>query len=103
MADTLTVEIERVDDIPVLLAQQERMGVPRLLDSYFPSHGNRQGLSLGWLTAMWLSHLLSEADHRLSCVRGWAKQRLETLRCGSGQALTELDFTDDRLADVAQR
>ena len=100
MTDTLAVEIERVDDIPVLLAQQERMGVPRLLDSYFPSHGNRQGLSVGWLTAMWLSHLLSEADHRLSCVRGWAKQRLETLRCGSGQALTELDFTDDRLADV---
>ena len=100
MMERLTVDSERVDDIPVLIAQQVRMGVPSLLDSYFPSHGNRQGLSLGWLTTIWLSYILSEGDHRLSHVRGWAKSRVETLRCCSQQAAEELDFTDDRLADV---
>ena len=100
MTDTLTVTTERVDDIPVLLAQQARMGVAELLDQHFPGHGNRQGISLGALATLWLTHVLSEADHRMSQVRGWARQRLVTLRQCSGQAVAELDFTDDRLADV---
>lgn len=100
MTDQLTVTSERVDDLPVLLAQQARMGVAELLDRHFPTHGNRQGLSLGGLTTLWLTHVLSEADHRLTQVRSWARQRLVTLRQCSGQAVTELDFTDDRLADV---
>ena len=76
------------------------MGVAELLDQHFPVHGNRQGVSMGALTTVWLTHVLSEADHRLTQVRGWAKQRLMTLRQCSGQAVSELDFTDDRLADV---
>ncbi len=36
---------ERVDDIPVLLTQLERMGVSQLLDQHFPIHGNWQGQS----------------------------------------------------------
>jgi hypothetical protein len=39
--------IERVDDIPILLAQLEGMQVASPLDRYFPTHGNWQGLSLG--------------------------------------------------------
>jgi transposase len=102
MTDKLTVESERVDDIPVLVTHQEQMGVPRLLDELYASHGNRRGLSLGWLAVMWLTHILSESDHRLSHVRRWAQQRLETLHCCSGQVVVELDFTDDRLAAVLQ-
>ena len=43
MSDKLTVQSERVDDIPVLISHQVHMGVPNLLDLQFPS----QGLSLG--------------------------------------------------------
>ena len=60
---------ERVDDIPLLLAQMERMGVPSLLDEFFPTHGNWQGLSLGWTTTVWLVHIISEGDHRLNHVQ----------------------------------
>jgi transposase len=102
MTEKLTVESERVDDIPMLMAHQVRMGVPELLDRHFARHGNRQGLSLGWLTSMWLTHILSESDHRLSHAREWARQRLETLRGCSREWVTELDFTDDRLADVLE-
>jgi len=100
MAETLTIISERVDDIPLLLAQMERMGLPSLLDEHFPTHGNWQGLSLGWVTSIWLSHILSQADHRLNHVQPWAHKRLETL-CGSTrQKVRALDFSDDRLGDV---
>ena len=32
------VKIERVDDIPLLLAQIEKMEVASLLDKHFPTH-----------------------------------------------------------------
>jgi len=44
---------ERVDDIPLLVGQLERMGVPRLLDEQYGRHGNRQGLATGWLARPW--------------------------------------------------
>src|SRR2546426_7652679 len=34
---------ERVDDIPLLLEQMQRMSLPTLLDTHFPTHGNWQG------------------------------------------------------------
>jgi len=100
MTEMLTVISERVDDIPLLLAQQERMGLPSLLDEHFPTHGHWQGLSLGWVTVGWLTHILSEADHRLNRVQPWAEKRRETLCRCMGQTVRDLDFSDDRLGDV---
>ena len=102
MAEPLTIGSERVDDIPLLLAQLGRMGVQPLMDEHFPMHGNWVGLSLGWVTVLWLTHILSEADHRLNHVQPWAKQRLQTL-CGvTGQRVHPLDLSDDRLAAVLE-
>jgi len=69
MEETLVVTSERVDDIPVLVAHMARMDLQRLVDEQFRVHGNWQGLSLGWVTVLWLSHILSEADHRLNTFR----------------------------------
>jgi transposase len=102
MSETLTILSERVDDIPLLLAQLDRMGVQPLLDEHFPTHGNWVGLSLGWVTVLWLTHILSEADHRLNHVQPWAKQRLQTLRGATGQRVHPLDLSDDRLAAVLE-
>ena len=102
MNETLTILSERVDDIPLLLAQVARMGVQPLLDTHFPTHGNWQGLSLGWVTAIWLTHIVSQADHRLNHVEPWAEKRLHMLRGCSGQPLHPLDVSDDRLALVLQ-
>ena len=79
MSEPISVTYERVDDLPLLLAQLNRMGVQGLLDKHFPTHGNWQGLSLGWLGSIWLGHILSQADHRLSYVQPWAEKRLSTL------------------------
>jgi transposase len=97
MTEMLTVVNERVDDIPMLQAQMQGMGLVQLLDQAFSTHGNWQGLSLGWVVTLWLTHILTKGDHRLNHVRAWVQKRLRTL-CGStGQLIQELDFTDDRL------
>jgi transposase len=100
MSEQPYIQTERVDDVPLLLAQMTRMGIPALLDAHFPPHGNRQGLSLGWVCAVWLAHILSRADHRLNRVRPWADQLLTTLNLHLPLPLRPTDLTDDRLADV---
>ncbi len=100
MSESLTVTYERVDDLPLLLTQLKSMGIQQLLDRHFPTHGNWQGLSLGWLASIWLGHMLSRADHRLSYVQPWAEKRLSTLSICTGQSLRALDLSDDRLEAV---
>src|SRR5215510_10112263 len=102
MAEKLALISERIDDIPLLLAQLERMGVQPLLDEHFPTHRNWVGRTLGWVTVIWLTHILSEANHRLNQVEPWAEQRLQTLRSCTGQPVHPLDLSDDRLAGVLE-
>jgi transposase len=93
--------IERSDDIPLLLAQMQKMDVAALLDKHFPTHGNWQGLSLGTVVVGWLAYILSEGDHRLNSVQGWAAGLLMTLAiCLKTVSLRDLDFSDDRLCLV---
>lgn len=100
MSEALTITHERVDDLPVLLAQLERMQVAPLLDAHFPTHGNWQGLGLGQVVSGGLTFILSEANHRLSHVEPWAAARLTTLSAGVGTPVRALDFSDGRLAAV---
>ena len=47
------IKVERVDDIPVLLAQVQKMQVPALLDQFLPTHGHWKGeLSFGEVVAV---------------------------------------------------
>src|ERR1043166_3430514 len=100
MSPLAALTIERIDDVPLLLAQLARMQIQPLLDRYFPTHGNWQGLSLGWVVTFWLTHLLSQGDHRLNHVEPWAMGRLQTLCQCTGQAVQRLDLADDHLAVV---
>jgi hypothetical protein len=102
MAEILNITTDRVDDIPLLLAQLERMGVQPLLDEHLPTHRNWVGLSLGWVTVIWLTHILPEANHRLNQAELWAEQRLHTLRSCTGQPVHPLDLSDDQLAGVLE-
>src|SRR5260221_2831456 len=100
MTEKLTITTERVDDLPVLLAQSDKMGIADLLDAYFQPHGNWEGTSLGWTTSIWLTHILSEGDHRMNQVQPWAATRLQTLRKCSRQAVRDQEWSDDRLSIV---
>jgi len=57
---------------------------------------NWQGESLGSIAIIWLTHILSQADHCLNHLQGWVAKRLETLKTFVGEKLEELDLTDNR-------
>ena len=94
MADNLNVTTEQVDDIPVLLAQGKKIGVPELLDQHFLSHGNWRGTSFGWTSLVWLAHILSEGDHRLNQVEQWVEKRPHTLEISTGQGVRGLEWAE---------
>jgi transposase len=98
MTERLTLTTERVDDMPLVLAHLERMGLQPLLDEHCATHGNWVGLSLGWVSVLWWTHSLSEADHRLHHVKPWAGPRLHTRQACTGQPVHPLDVSDDRRA-----
>lgn len=100
MTNGLISTVERVDDIPLLLAQMEKIQLAPLLDNHFPMHGHWKGLGLGHIVQVWLAYILSEGDHRLNHVESWADSLQITLAKCLARPVRSLDFTDDRLAIV---
>ncbi|HSG15349.1 MAG TPA: hypothetical protein VLE70_03370 [Anaerolineae bacterium] len=76
------------------------MGIPQILNRVVQPHGNRQGLSVGWLTTTWLSYIVSAGDHRMVEVEPWVEAQQETVSRLIPESMGPKDFTDDRLADV---
>ena len=98
------IKVERVDDIPVLLAQVQNMQIPALLDQFFPTHGHWKGeLSFGEVVAVWLTFVTSQGDHCLSHVQPWVEAPLDTLAACLEKRIRPLDFSDDRLAAMLDR
>ena len=94
------MQTEQINDIPLLVQQQKMMGLAEIVDGIVRRHGNRIGLSLGWMLVGWLSYILSESDHRLSFVEDWAADQLQTLNQLLPGPVTAQDFSDDRLGEA---
>jgi len=77
-----------------------RLSLPAILDRHLPRHWLQQGLSWGWVTTIWLAHMISQGDHRKLSVRDWVRQAHTTLEKVTGLSIRETDFTDDRLTIV---
>jgi transposase len=93
--------VERVDDIPVLLATLQRLKVAAILDRHFPSGHRWKGtLTFGEVACVWIAFITSQGDHRLCQLQPWAQDNLHTLRACLGKTVRPLDFHDDRLADM---
>jgi transposase len=92
------VQVERLDDIPAIFGHLQKTRIQVIVDQVIETHGNWQGLSPGWVITIWLIHILSEHTHCMDRVRDWVAKRLYVLQELTGQPVTELDFTDDRLA-----
>lgn len=91
-------KIERVDDIPLLIAEMQKSDLSNQLGKYFPDHGNWQGISGGKVAVGFLAYVLSCSDHRISHVEKWASERHVTLgHCLAAPELVAKDFTDDKL------
>ena len=103
MNPEISVTTERIDDFPLLLAVMMQLGLPEILDQRLTRHGSHQGLSWGWLAAIWLAHILTESNHRKLPVQAWVRQAHDTIERITGMPVTELDFTDDRLTALLRR
>lgn len=90
--------VERVDDIPVIYGQLEKMGIQGIVDNAVKPHGNWQGLSHGWVITIWLVHILSEQSHIMEPVQIWVRRHQFILEKLTGLPVNELDLADDRLA-----
>src|SRR5271169_3368949 len=93
--------VERVDDIPVLLATLKLLKVDAILDRHFPTgHRWLGALTFGEVACVWLAFITSQGDHRLNQVQPWVQDHLQTLQACLGKTIRPLDFQDDRLADM---
>jgi transposase len=100
MNEIQRISTERVDDIPLLVVQMERMGLAALLDAHVPTHGTWQGLTFGRVATIGLSALLARGDHRLVPVEPWVAQRPCTLSRVTGAVVRAQEWSDARLAMV---
>src|SRR2546421_10963183 len=90
---------ERIDDVPLLLTQMDRMGLAAWLDAHFPTHGNWQGLAFGRVATIWLSSMLSRGDHRLRPVGAWVGPRQIILSQVTGGGARGPECYDARAAN----
>ncbi len=98
--ETVEITTERIDDIPLLMVQQQKMGIQEVVDRVIQPHGNWQGLSVGWMVSIWLSYILSESDHRMVVLEEWVADRERMLSELSGKEIQAASFADDRLAAI---
>jgi transposase len=103
MDNQLTLTTERIDDLVLLIHVMLQVQLPDLLDRHLPRHWLQQGLSWGWVTTLWLAHILTQGDHRKLNVREWVAQAHETLESVTGKDIRDTDFTDDRLTIVLRQ
>ena len=97
---TEEAHIERLDDLPLLLALQQRLDLASVIDRHIRRHWLHQGLSIGQLVVGWTAYILSQADHRKVRVREWAAEHPDLLAVWLGAPIRDTDFTDDRLGQV---
>lgn len=92
------LRVERIDDVPLLIKQMQKMEIGKTIEENIPIHGNWSGLSMGKVVEIWLSYILSEGDHRLNKLEDWAVNRLYSLRAlYEDESISRTDFTDDKL------
>lgn len=103
MAERLSLQHERVDDVPLIIGVANRLGLADLLNRHLGTHGLQQGLHNGQLAVGWLGYILSQADHRKSAVQEWANGLAHTLHHLLGQPIRTVDFSDDRLGALLRR
>ncbi len=96
----LSTSSESVDDIPLLVAHLQRLGMQRLLDAHFTSQQTHSEVSVGWVALIWLAHILSQSGRQARHVRSWVGTHPETLRWLTGQAFGPSDISDSRLRDI---
>ncbi len=99
----MTVQrIERADMIPLILNRLTEMKVDETVDRIYKPHTNREGLTYGQLSAVFITYVIHSLSHRLS----GAEERLISHKTVIGQVTgwkpNDSDATDDRLGRLTE-
>lgn len=97
------VTTQVIGDVPLLIGLMIQMGLPELYDRTIGDHGLHHGLSGGWMMLIWLSFILSQADHAKVHVESWVRPREALLSDLTGQAIRAGDFNDTKLSALLSR
>jgi transposase len=92
------ITIEEVDDVVLLIAHMEKIGLREILDRHIPLHWKQRELNWGWTAVIWLAYIMSEGDHRKVKMEIYVRKVRSTLSLVTGQDIEPLDFSDDRLS-----
>lgn len=100
MEAEIDVQIQSIDDIPLIIEIAKKMNLGALVEKHFTTHGNQEGLNNGQLLVGWLSFILSQSNHCKNAVRNWANKLPTVLGALLGKEVREVEFSDDRLANL---
>ena len=93
--------VERVDDIPVLLATLQRLKVAEILDRHFPSGHRWKGeLTFGEVACVWIAFITSQGDHRLNQVEPWVAANIRTLQACLGKTVGDVGLVSLSTTDI---
>ncbi len=90
-------KIERADEIPLISNWLMKMRTAEIIDGIWHSHGNRQGLSHGQLSVLFIAYAIYTLNHRLSGMEDWVMKHKNVLEKITGRTIRDKDATDDRL------
>jgi len=93
----------RLDAIPLLLGVLMQMEIPQLYDREIGDHGLHTGLSGGWMLTIWLTFILSQADHTKYKVEEWVARHQVLLTRRTLQIISSSEFSDNRLSSLLSR
>ena len=97
MKDKRTVETERIDDLPVLIAWLKQMKVDTIIDDHTHAHGLWGGISKGLLGLTWIGHMIMTGDHRKVRLNEMLQRNRRSLGAMLGCEIRASEFNDDRL------
>jgi len=101
MDEQPSISIERIDDVPVIWAHLQAMGIIEEIDAHFDTHGNWDNtLTLGETIGVWMTYMLSEGDHRMSAIEEWVAGLATMWRHLLGRDVDAKALCDDRLARI---
>jgi len=103
MEAEIDVQIQSIDDIPLIIEISKQMKLAELVEKHFATHGNQEGLNNGQLLAGWLSFILSQSNHCKNAVRSWSNKIPTVLGALLGNVIREVEFSDDRLANLLDK
>jgi transposase len=94
--------IERVDNLPLLIAWMDQMQLAATIDQHWQPHRGWTGLSYGQLTVLFIAFILHQREHRLSYFEDWLQQHQHVIHATTGWTVGPKEGTDDRLGILLQ-